>query len=201
MTGFQGIEMIDAHRLQTALNVPADGIIGRGTLTALFIRFGAGAERALELGLSAAVHFPAYEIMGSSLRLAHFMAQLAHESGGFRYMEEIASGQAYEGRAALGNTAPGDGKRYKGRGPIQLTGRANYRLFGRELGLDFESHPEIVALPSVGLLVACHFWKLRGLAALADADDLQAITRRINGGTNGLAERQGYLVKAKALLS
>lgn len=192
---------IDWKRVQTRLGVTADGIVGRGTLTALFARFGAAPERAAELALSAAVHFKEYGLMDSPLRLAHFFAQLAHESGGFRYMEEIASGQAYEGRADLGNVQPGDGKRFKGRGPIQLTGRANYRLFGRALGLDFEAHPEIVALPSIGLLAACHYWRMRGLNDLADADDVVAITKRVNGGTNGLADRQAYLAKAKALFA
>lgn len=192
---------IDWKRIQTRLGVTADGIVGRGTLTALFARFGAAPERATELALSAAVHFKEYGLMDSPLRLAHFFAQLAHESGGFRYMEEIASGQAYEGRADLDNVQPGDGRRFKGRGPIQLTGRANYRLFGRALGLDFEAHPEIVALPSIGLLAACHYWRMRGLNELADADDVVAVTKRVNGGTNGLADRQAYLAKAKALFA
>ena len=134
-------------------------------------------------------------------RMAASLAQLAHESGEYRYMEEIASGAAYEGSADLGNTQAGDGKRFKGRGPIQLTGRANYRLFGRALGIDFENNPEIVALPSIGLLAACHFWRMRGLNELADADDIIAITKRVNGGQNGLADRQAYLAKAKALMS
>jgi putative chitinase len=191
---------MNPRKLQTALGVPADGIIGRQTFAALFARFGSGAERAQELALAANVHFAAAGIMDSPLRLAHFMAQLAHESGGFRYMEEIASGAAYEGRANLGNVQPGDGKRYKGRGPIQLTGRANYREYGRALGIDFESHPEIVALPSVGLMVACRYWTAKGLNALADADNVEAITRKVNGGLNGFAERKAYLAKAKGLM-
>lgn len=187
--------------LQQALGVSADGILGRDTLRALFARFGCPPARAGELGLSGVVHMASYGILDTPLRLAHFMAQVAHESGGFRYMEEIASGSAYEGRADLGNTQPGDGRLFKGRGPIQLTGRANYRLFGRELGIDFEQHPEIVALPSIGLLVACHYWQKRGLNALADADDVLAITKRINGGQNGLDDRKAYLAKAKALFA
>lgn len=115
-------------------------------------------------------------------------------------MEEIASGQAYEGRADLGNTQAGDGKRYKGRGPIQLTGRANYRTYGRALGFDFEQRPEMVSYPSVGLLVACKFWEQNKLNHLADADDVTAITRRINGGQNGLADRKAYLQKIKGII-
>jgi len=186
---------------QRNLGITDDGIVGRGTLRAWFSRFGADVGRSVELALSSNVHFRTYGILDNPLRMAHFMAQVAHESGGFRYMEEIASGQAYEGRADLGNAQPGDGKRYKGRGPIQLTGRANYRLFGRALGIDFEGHPEMVAYPSVGLLAGCHFWQMRGLNELADADDVVAITKRVNGGANGLSDRKAYLAKAKGLLA
>lgn len=192
--------MIDAKQLQQRLGLVDDGILGRDSFRGLFARFGAAPERASELGMAANVHLRTYGILDTPLRLAHFMAQLSHESGGFRYMEEIASGAAYEGRADLGNTQAGDGKRFKGRGPIQLTGRANYRTFGRKVGIDIEAHPEVVALPSFGLLVACMFWDAKGLNALADADDVEAVTRRVNGGLNGLAERKTYLIKAKGLL-
>lgn len=190
----------DIKKLQKAAGVHDDGIIGRGTLTAVFRKLGASQSRAEELGLAANVHFRTYGILDNSLRLIHFLAQLAHESGNFKYMEEIASGAAYEGRKDLGNTQAGDGKRYKGRGPIQLTGRANYRKYGQSLGIDFENNPEIVALPSVGLLVACKFWADNGLNALADQDDVLTITRRINGGTNGLADRKAKLEIIKGMM-
>lgn len=191
---------IDIKKLQTNLAITADGLLGPDTFRALFARFGASPSIAGELGMAANVHFRVYGILNSGLRLAHFMAQVAHESGGFRYMEEIASGQAYEGRADLGNTQPGDGKRYKGRGPIQLTGRANYRSYGRRIGIDIEQHPEVVALPSFGLLVGCMYWETRSINPLADADDIEAVTRKINGGINGLAERRAYLAKAKGII-
>lgn len=195
----------EAKAGQRSLGVAADGILGRGTYTALFRRFGAATERAEELALSATIHFAAYGIDGSPLRLAHFMAQVAHESGGFRYMEEIwgptAAQKGYEGRANLGNTEPGDGFRYKGRGPLQLTGRANYRQFGRTIGIDLERHPEIAAYPSMGLWVACQYWADRKINALADADDVEAVTRKVNGGLNGLADRKAYLAKAKELFA
>lgn len=192
--------MLDARKLQTNLGVTPDGVIGPGTLRALFAKMGAGASIAGELGMAANVHFRTYGILDTGLRLAHFMGQCAHESGGFIYMEEIASGQAYEGRKDLGNTVAGDGKRYKGRGPIQLTGRANYRAFGREVGIDFEAHPEIVAFPSIGLMAAVRYWHSRGLNAFADADDLLTITKRINGGANGLEDRKQRTAKAKAVI-
>lgn len=191
---------IDAKRLQAKLGVAADGIFGPASFAELFVKSGCKRELANELGLAAVVHTKTYGIFDSGLRLAHFLAQLGHESDGFNAMEEYASGAAYEGRKDLGNTQPGDGKRYKGRGPIQLTGRANYRTYGRQLGFDFERHPEIVAYPSVGMLVACKYWFDRGLNAYADADDILTVTKRINGGTNGLDDRKARLVKAKALI-
>ncbi len=192
--------MLDERRLQGRLGVAVDGEIGRGTLAALFAKMGAAPAIAAELGLAANVHFRTYGILETGLRLAHFISQCGHESGGFRYMEEIASGAAYEGRADLGNTQPGDGKRFKGRGPIQLTGRANYRRVGRLIGIDLESNPEIVALPSIGLLVGCVYWDGRKLNAKADADDLLGLTRAINGGTNGLEDRKVRTAKAKGLI-
>jgi putative chitinase len=192
--------VIDARALQSRLAVKQDGEIGPDTLRALFARMGASVAIEMELGLAASVHFRTYGILDNGLRLAHFMGQCAHESGGFRYMEEIADGSAYEGRADLGNTEPGDGRRFKGRGPIQLTGRANYRAFGRRAGIAFERHPEIVALPSIGLLVACLYWDSRNLNALADADDLEAVTRAINGGVNGLPDRRRRTEAAHALI-
>lgn len=187
--------------LQRTLGVAVDGKIGRNTLTTLFKKLGANQSRAEELALAANVHFKDYAILYNELRFAHFIAQLAHESGNFRYMEEIASGAAYEGRKDLGNIIAGDGVRFKGRGPIQLTGRDNYKKYGRALGIDFESHPELVAIPSIGLLVACKFWTNNGLNELADRDDVLTITRRINGGTNGLVERKANLAKIKSWMS
>lgn len=192
--------MLDPKTLQTRLGVTADGQIGAGTLSTLFARFGAKIALASELGMAANVHFRTYGILDSGLRLAHFMGQCSHESGGFRYMEEIASGAAYENRADLGNTQVGDGKRFKGRGPIQLTGRNNYRIYGRAFGINLEAYPEIVAHPAIGLMVACRYWEERGLNEFADRDDLMTITKRINGGTNGLEDRKAQTAKAKGLI-
>lgn len=187
--------------LQKALGVTADGIPGPATYTALFRKCGATIDRAQEMAICADRWFADYGIMQSALRLAHFLAQLIHESGSFRYMEEIASGQAYEGRKDLGNVNPGDGKLFKGRGPIQITGRANYRRYGKKIGIDLERHPEIAALPSIGLHLALEYWKANGLNTLADADNVLGITKLINGGTNGLADRKAHLAKVKGWLT
>lgn len=136
-------------------------------------------------------------------RQAHFLAQIGHESGELRFRAEIANGEAYEGRADLGNTTPGDGRRYKGRGLIQLTGRANYAEYGRAIGREAEllAQPERLETDDeLCIDVACWFWAKRGLNALADADDLTRITQRINGGLNGLEDRQRLLKRLKALL-
>jgi putative chitinase len=133
-------------------------------------------------------------------RQTAFLAQIAHESGELKYMEEIASGEAYEGRKSLGNTEPGDGKRYKGRGPIQLTGRGNYRKAGEALKLDLEGKPETAAEPAIGCRVAGWFWKTHGLNELADKGDFRQITRRVNGGFNGQARREEYYKRAKDVL-
>jgi predicted chitinase/LysM repeat protein len=134
-------------------------------------------------------------------RQAAFLAQLAHESGEFRYMEEIASGAAYEGRKDLGNTQPGDGVRFKGRGPIQLTGRSNYRAAGKALGIDLENNPKRAADPDVGFRTAAWFWNSRNLNTYADAGNFREVTRRINGGYNGLASREAYYQRALNVLS
>ncbi len=136
----------------------------------------------------------------TDLRMCHFLAQAAHESAHFMTLEEYASGLAYEGRADLGNTQPGDGVRYKGRGIFQLTGRANYITYGKKLGLDLVNHPELASTPEVSVRVALEYWKSKNLNALADADDIMTITRRINGGTNGLDDRKAYLAKITKLI-
>lgn len=135
------------------------------------------------------------------LRIAHFLAQTCEESAGFRTTVEFASGDEYEWRKDLGNTEPGDGRRYKGRGFIQLTGRANYVQYGKLLGLDLVGNPDLAADPTTSLSIACKYWEVHDLNALADQDDVVTITRRINGGLNGLSERRARLVLAKAALA
>jgi predicted chitinase len=133
-------------------------------------------------------------------RKAAFIAQLAHESGGFKYMEEIASGRQYEGRRDLGNTQPGDGERFKGRGFIQVTGRANYAAASKALGEDFVNHPERAGTLENAARMAAWYWNSRGLNAKADRGDFDGITKSINGGFNGKADRDRYYHRALEVL-
>lgn len=131
-------------------------------------------------------------------RATHFLAQIAHESAHFKRTREYASGAAYEGRKDLGNTRKGDGKRFKGRGLIQLTGRANYRTFTRWMRKrlpdcpDFEANPELVALFPWAFWATVYYWSSRGLNRYADSNNIETITRRINGGLTGYADRLRY---------
>lgn len=134
-------------------------------------------------------------------RQAAFLAQIAHESGSLRYVKEIASGAAYEGRSDLGNTQEGDGVRFKGRGLIQITGRANYAQCGAALGLDLLAEPDLLEQTENACRSAAWFWHSRGLNELADAGEFRMITKRINGGYNGLGDRQAYYNRAKEVLS
>lgn len=135
------------------------------------------------------------------LRMAHYLAQIAHESAELKYTKEIASGRAYEGRKDLGNTHKGDGERYKGRGLIQITGRANYTAYKEFCGYDVVSRPELLEQPLGAVKSSMWYWQRKGLNELADKDDLATITKRINGGMNGYASRRIYLLKAKKSLN
>lgn len=131
-------------------------------------------------------------------RAEFFIAEVLHESVLLAYFEEIADGSDYEGRRDLGNVRPGDGHRYKGRGPIQLTGRANYRLAGHALGLSLEAHPELAARHDVGWRIAGWYWKTRGLNAVADRNDFTRCTLLINGDTTEGAPT--YLARRRQIL-
>ena len=145
-----------------------------------------------------------YQILGSK-RVATFIAQIGHESGQLKYVKEIwgptAAQTRYEGRADLGNTQPGDGFNYRGRGLIQITGRANYKACGEAMGLDLINQPELLEKPQHACMSAAWFWATKGLSTLADEGKFETITRRINGGLNGLAERQMLYVRALKVLS
>lgn len=126
-------------------------------------------------------------------RIAAFLAQVGHESGRLRYVREIwgptPAQRRYEGRGDLGNTEPGDGKRFMGRGLIQITGRANYRLLSDAVGEDFVMYPGLLESHKWASISAAWFWSSRNLNDLADAGQFDTITRRINGGQNGRADR------------
>ena len=145
-----------------------------------------------------------YQIVGAK-RVAAFVAQIGHESGQLVYVREIwgpTPAQAkYEGRKDLGNTVPGDGFKYRGRGLIQITGRANYAECGEALGLDLINCPELLEKPQHACMSAAWFWASRGLSTLADAGSFSKITSRINGGQNGAADRQALHARALEVLA
>ena len=142
-------------------------------------------------------------------RVCHFLAQAGHESSSFNRFSEMYDGKAseyfkkYEFRSDLGNVNAGDGEKFRGRGIFQLTGRYNYHLasnaiFGDDRLID---NPKLVETPEIAVLTACWFWFTRHLNDLADKDEFKAITQKINGGLNGLAERKYFLDKAKMCIT
>ena len=149
-----------------------------------------------------------FQIVGPK-RIAAFIAQIGHESGQFRYLRELGNDQylsKYDtGSLAkrLGNTpdADGDGQKYRGRGLIQITGRANYMMCGEALALDLINQPELLEKPQHACMSAAWFWASRGLNTLADAGQFDTITRRINGGQNGAADRQALYARALKVLA
>ncbi|PLR62869.1 chitinase [Pseudomonas sp. QC2] len=162
-------------------------------------------------GRNAGVFVPAlnngmnrYGIVGTA-RAAAFIAQIGHESGQLRWVREIwgptAQQAGYEGRADLGNTVKGDGYKYRGRGLIQITGRANYAACGEALDLDLIGKPELLELPQHAAMSAAWFWSTKGLNTLADQVEFVKITRRINGGINGLVERVAFYNAALKVLT
>jgi putative chitinase len=136
----------------------------------------------------------------TSMRCAHFLAQIGHESGRLMYVRELASGKAYEGRKDLGNTERGDGVKYKGRGLIQITGKANYQAVSDYLGVDFVKVPQFLEKPEHAAMSAAWFWHTRNLNDLADQDLLTRVTKKVNGGRNGLEDRRAILEIAKQVL-
>lgn len=140
-----------------------------------------------------------YQI-NTPLRLAHWAAQLLHESGSLKYTEELASGSAYEGNKGLGNTQPGDGRRYKGRGLIQITGKYNYNRYDKFAGFDALAHPERLATLPYAVDSAGWFWAHgtpQNLNNIADKDNVSLVTKLINGGYRGLNDRKRKLRGAK----
>ena len=170
-----------------------------------------------------------YEI-NTPLRKAHFLAQVSHESGSFKYVKENLNYSAnalyavfrkyfptlaaaelyarqpekiankvYANRMGNGDEASGEGWKYRGRGLIQLTGKDNYTSFSADTGQDFVGNPDLVTQPEWALSSACWFWKKRNINRFADEDDIHMVTKRINGGFNGLEDRQHFLDEYKKL--
>ena len=137
-------------------------------------------------------------------RQAAFLAQVGHESGGLHWLTELwgptATQARYETRQDLGNNQPGDGYLYRGRGLIQLTGRANYQAASDALATDFIGTPELLGEPDMAARSAMWFWEKHGLNELADTGDFERATRIINGGLNGYPERLALWAKAKDTL-
>lgn len=124
--------------------------------------------------------------------LAAFLGQCAHESAKFTTTKEFADGSQYEGRKDLGNVNPGDGPKYKGRGFIQITGRANYTQAAKDLGIDLVNHPELAERPDVATKVSLWYWKTRVQPKISNFNNTKAVTKKINGGVNGLQKREKY---------
>lgn len=138
------------------------------------------------------------------IRQAAFIAQVLHESGMLKWTSEIwgptLAQRNYENRDDLGNTVPGDGLRFRGRGLLQTTGRSNYLRTGKALGVDLIANPERLAEPELASRSAGWFWKTHGCNAFADREQFVLLTRRINGGINGLEDRQRLYAAAKEVL-
>lgn len=162
---------------------------------------------------------PQYQI-DTPQEYAHFLAQACHETDHFKTLREYASGKAYEGRIDLGNTRPGDGVRFKGRGIFQTTGRANYTQLGLKKGKRdfFVNSPQLLEQPEYAVWSACEYWSSRNLndAANHSDDDLlkkkyrgnvidvspvEFISITINGGYNGMDDRKKYYARAKSILA
>lgn len=187
-----------------------DGDAGPATYAALFVYLGAK-DTAPAFGRAADAYFTEFGI-ASPLRVAHFLAQAAAETGNFRYLREIwgptEAQRGYEGRADLGNVIAGDGQRFLGRGIFQITGRDNYERYGKRCGLDLACDPKLAEDPANALRIACLYWADHRLNLYADSDNILAVSNGINRGNpasirepNGYAERKAALRKIKAIVS
>ena len=171
--------------------------ITRAQLVKVMTNAGSRADTYLPIINGWAEHFH----INTPLRMAHYLAQIAHESGELRYTKEISSGKAYEGRKDLGNTQQGDGVKYKGRGLIQITGRANYRKYAGYCGYDVVEKPELLEQPLGATRSSMWIFDSFGCNELADEDNLKAIRRKINGGYKGLDKCEEYLKRSKRALN
>lgn len=131
----------------------------------------------------------------TDMQQAFFLAQAAHETGGFKFLKEIASGVVYEGREDLGNTTEGDGVKYKGRGIFQVTGKFNYKRVSEYFKVDFLNKPELLETPEWATKSAGWYWSINNLNRYVSDYNFLEVTYRINGGYNGLGDRLTYLYR------
>jgi putative chitinase len=169
------------------------------------------ADQKIILGLQTPLnrYLPKYGI-DEYLEVAHFLGQAAEETAGFKTLNEYGDNdyftRHYEGRSDLGNTQPGDGARFHGRGIFQITGRHNYDTLGHKIGIDLVKNPTLAGEPETAVILACEFWVSRNLSAFAKADDVFHVSSRINGinrktnEPNGLNDRKAYTAKAKSVI-
>lgn len=144
-------------------------------------------------------HLRPHGILDNRFRTMHFLSQALHETDHAKTLTEYASGQSYEGRTDLGNTQPGDGPRFKGRGVFQLTGRHNYRRVGEKIGVNLEANPGRAAEPEISVQTAGHYWTSRRINLVSDDDErwnVERVTKLINGGYNGFQDRLAYFMAA-----
>lgn len=189
--------MINWEPIQTKLSVTADGVAGPRTYGALFdyVANEYLGTKSRDLGVGASTYLNRFGIY-TPLRLAHFLGQTCVETEYFRYLREIwgptPAQNNYENNSGLGNVNIGDGKLFLGRGLIQITGRSNYEMVGKRVGIDLVSNPELAERPDIAVLTASDWWAAHGCNALADADERIKIGRLINcGNANSLRMANG----------
>lgn len=204
--------MIDVASLQRRLLAQgyaigtADGAFGPRTMAGLLAHVSLRPMADMQPVAAAMVkHIDRFGLRETAERLANWTGQTSHETGGYRYLREIwgptDAQRRYEGRRDLGNTQPGDGKRFMGRGLIQVTGRANYTDMAMRSGLPLVEQPELLEQPDAAVLVSAIWWTRAKLNALVDAGREDDVTRKINGGENGISDRRARVARAKAMLA
>lgn len=193
------MEKAEIIQFQKNLGVKADGDLGTGTLTKFYQHCGAKEARAKILAQAANVYLRQFGILDSIDEFTHFHAQAMQETGRFMWLEELGTGAIYENRTDLGNTQKGDGILFKGRGIFQITGRDNYILYSKRIGIDIFTDPSRASMADISVIIACHYWVNKGLGSLAKADNIDRITYKINGGYTHLSERKAFLKQQKLL--